>query len=239
MASLRHYRLCPHSRAARILLAEAGIICELIDDKPWEWAPDRLALDPAGELPVLSGPHGLVVGGIYPISEWVADSAFDERAGERDVTRRAHAFSGSASERAEIRRLAAWFTGKMDREVTRLLLEERIYARFRASVADQATGPDPEVLRVAAANMSEHLRYLEHLTSGRKWLAGDVLTFADMAAAAQLSVVDYLGGIDWSGHDATKEWYARLKSRPSVRAILTQRVPGAPNPPAHYDDPDF
>ena len=124
----------------------------------------------------------------------------------------------------------------MHRDVTTFLLEEKVYARFRPGGGG---APDPELLRSVQANMRLHLRYVEHVTTSRKWLAGETLSFADMAAGAQLSVADYLGVIDWAGHENTKLWYARLKSRPSVREILAERVPGAPLPPDHYDDPDF
>jgi glutathione S-transferase len=39
------------------------------------------------------------------------------------------------------------------------------------------------------------------------------MSLADLTAAAQLSVADYLGGIDWNGHDQARDWYAVFKSR--------------------------
>jgi glutathione S-transferase len=44
--------------------------------------------------------------------------------------------------------------------------------------------------------------------------------------------------VDWSVSVAAKDWYARMKSRPSFRAILADRVTGM-NPPPHYADLDF
>jgi glutathione S-transferase len=44
--------------------------------------------------------------------------------------------------------------------------------------------------------------------------------------------------VDWSQNEAAKQWYARLKSRPSFRGILADRVSGM-EPPPHYADPDF
>ena len=50
--------------------------------------------------------------------------------------------------------------------------------------------------------------------------------------------VDYLGDVPWDEHETGKIWYARVKSRPSFRAILADHIPGAP-PPKHYADLDF
>ncbi len=50
--------------------------------------------------------------------------------------------------------------------------------------------------------------------------------------------LDYLGDVPWEAHEPAKEWYARIKSRPSFRPILADHVPGAP-PPKHYADLDF
>ena len=58
------------------------------------------------------------------------------------------------------------------------------------------------------------------------------------AAAAHLSTVDYLGDVPWKEHEEAKDWYARVKSRPSFRALLEDNVPGAP-PQRHYANLDF
>ena len=39
-------------------------------------------------------------------------------------------------------------------------------------------------------------------------------------AAAHLSAVDYLGDVPWNDHAEAKDWYARVKSRPSFRQLL-------------------
>jgi len=237
MTTLRHYRLCPHSRSIRMLMSELRRSVTLVEDKPWTWPEDLLAVNPAGDLPVLVQDDGGALCGAYAISEWASDELVGEVPGSTvETPSGVSVVPGTAQQRAEVRRLIDWFHGKMHREVTGFLLEEKVYTRFRESGGDS---PDPETLRTVQANMRVHMRYLEHLTDARKWLAGDTLSFADLAAAGQLSVADYLGGIDWAGHEAAHLWYARMKSRPSVREILAERVPGAPLPPEHYDDPDF
>jgi glutathione S-transferase len=82
------------------------------------------------------------------------------------------------------------------------------------------------------------LSYISYLAHQRQWLAGDTLSFADMIAAAQLSSTDYLGEVPWDDYPVAKAWYVRLKSRPSFRALLTDRLPGMP-PPLAYTDLDF
>ena len=81
-------------------------------------------------------------------------------------------------------------------------------------------------IRAARANIRQHLRYTNWLAGTRNWLAGEPVTYADLAAAATLSVLDYLGEIDWARTSRRKEWYTRVKSRPSFRPLLGDRVRG-------------
>ena len=98
--------------------------------------------------------------------------------------------------------------------------------------------PDSQSIRIANANLHIHLQYIAWLADRRSWLAGDQFSLADIAAGAHLSVVDYLGDIPWDAHPEAKDWYARVKSRPSFRPLLGDHLPGAP-PPRHYADLDF
>jgi glutathione S-transferase len=50
--------------------------------------------------------------------------------------------------------------------------------------------------------------------------------------------VDYLGDVPWEKHAGAKDWYARIKSRPSMRQVLADHISGL-KPPAHYADLDF
>jgi glutathione S-transferase len=228
MPKLVHFRLCPKSRSVRLALAELKIEAKLEDERPWEWRQEFLALNPAGELPVYVPDDGAPVCGAYAISEYLADSQAPAPA--------MPLFPGTPANRAEIRRLVDWFHGKLDRESSQPLIEEKVYSRFDAK-GDRK--PDAGVLRGARGNLRYHLGYLEFLTHDRNWLAGTEPSFADFCAAAHLSCLDYLDEIAWDERPALRHWYARMKSRPSLRALLAERVPGAPLPPAHYADPDF
>jgi glutathione S-transferase len=232
MHKLIHFRLCPLSRAVRLALAELDIEVELIEERPWEWRPEFLAVNAAGELPVLQIESGPALCGIYAISEYLAEAAPadpDEPAPPLAL------FPGSREERAEVRRLVDWFNGKFNREVGQELLHEKIYARLLPGANPR---PDADILRAIRTNLRYHMSYISHLAHQRHWLAGDELSFADLAAAAHLSSVDYLGEVPWEEFAVAKIWYARLKSRRAFRSILTDRLPGA-IPAPHYADLDF
>ncbi len=230
MHKLTHFRLCPFSRAIRIALAELDMEVDLLEERPWEWRPEFLQLNPAGELPVLELEDGPTLCGAYAISEYLGEAPL-----EPDEEPVVPLFPGDRAARAEVRRLVDWFNGKLNREVTQELLNEKVYARLQPGAH---LTPDTDVLRAIRTNLRYHLSYIGHLAERRRWLAGEDLSFADLAAAAHLSSIDYLGEVPWEEFGAAKIWYARLKSRRAFRSILADRVPGA-IPPTHYANLDF
>ena len=248
MLTLVHFRLCPFSRSIRIALAELGLDTAFVEERPFEGRREFLALNPAGELPVLQGPDGLLLCGALSIAEYLDEAA---RAGgpfqrqststlalPPDAAQRPafELFPGRIKDRAEVRRLVDWFHRKLDREVTRDLLNEKVYARLMANGGPHA--PDADILRAVRANMRYHLRYVSFLADQRRWLAGDDFSYADIAGAAHLSVADYLGEIAWDDHPRAKTWYMRVKSRPSMRTVLADRLAGFPAA-GHYANLDF
>jgi glutathione S-transferase len=109
----------------------------------------------------------------------------------------------------------------------------------RYMTRDQGGGsPDTEALRAGRHNIRYHLAYIGWLARTRDWLAGEHLSLADLAAAAHLSAMDYLGEVPWNEDEAAKQWYARVKSRPSFRPLLIETLGGLP-PAEHYADLDF
>jgi glutathione S-transferase len=233
MHTLTQFRLCPFSRAVRLALAEQNIDVELVEERPWEWRPEFLALNPAGELPILQVEGGAALCGVYAISEYLAEGT--PPAPEADEDEPFPLFPGDRLQRAETRRLVDWFNGKFNREVTHELLQEKVYARLQpAAVAT----PDVDFMRAIRTNLRYHMSYISHLADRRRWLAGEHLSFADLAAAAHLSSVDYLGEVPWEEFAVAKVWYARLKSRRAFRTLLADRVPGA-TVSSHYANLDF
>ncbi len=232
MLTLIHYPLCPHSRAIRSLLWELRLEVRLSEERHWEYRPEFLAKNPAGRLPILEFGTGDVLCGVYAISEYLADALRNDE----PTAALTGLFPGDPMQRAEVRRLVDWFEGKAAHEVTSPLLREKVHKRFGTGAAST---PRPEVVRAARANLRYTLAYMDMLVKDQDWLAGDVMSFADLAAAAHLSCADYLNEVVWDDVGPVRLWYARMKSRPSVRDYLHDRVSGIVTPPSHYDDPDF
>ncbi|WP_043833999.1 glutathione S-transferase family protein [Muricoccus aerilatus] len=222
MRILYHLPLSPACRKVRLALQEKRIPFELRAERIWERRDEFLMMNPAGTVPVLEEENGLVLADSNAICEYL-----DEAYPDMPLLGRTHA------ERAEIRRLVAWFDGKFDREVTRNLYFEKQLKRMLG-----LGNPDAGALRAGYANLKPHIEYIGWLAESRAWLAGGQISLADLAAAAHLSCLDYIGDVDWSMNDAVKDWYARVKSRPAFRPILADRVSGL-TPPNHYADLDF
>jgi glutathione S-transferase len=222
MWQLYQFPLCPFSRKVRLVLGEKGEPYQPVRESPWERRDEFLDLNPAGQTPVMVDESGAVLIGSQPICEYL-----------EETIEKAPMIGGPSQYRAEIRRLVMWFDEKLYGEVVAPLMYERMEKRLvhRAS-------PDAGVLRDAMRQANTHLDYLDYLLDHRRWLAGPLLSLADLTAAAHLSVADYLGGVDWRGHEQTRQWYAGLKSRPSFRPLLSERMEVIA-PPAHYDKPDF
>ncbi len=223
MRTLYHLWLDSGSRKIRILLKEKGLDFQMKVEKLWERREEFLRLSPSGELPVLIEENGVSLPGQNVITEYL-EEAFPEPS----------LLGGSDPlDRAEVRRVAQWFDVKFRQEVTDNLVEEKVMKRFLRLGA-----PEAAAIRAGHANIHYHLDYIAWLSERRKWLAGDHFSLADVAAASQLSCLDYLGDVPWEKHEAAKDWYARVKSRPSVQPLLADRIPGL-LPPAHYADLDF
>ncbi len=230
MVTLFHHPFCPHSRFVRVVLAEYGALARLVEERVWERREAFIELNPAGATPVMIEEAGPPVPGAAVIAEYL-----DETRGPALGDRRLLAEDPAA--RVEVRRLLGWFLDKFYAEVTEALVTERVYRRHMA--VDQGGGPpDTNALRVARSNIRYHLAYIGWLAGSRNWLAGDRLSYADLAAAAHLSVADYLGDVPWTENEAAKIWYARVKSRPSFRPLLADSLPGVPASPT-YADLDF
>ena len=231
MPILHHYPLSAGSRFVRLLMAEFGETPTLIEEHPWERSEALLKLNPAGAVPVLIDDDETAVSGAMVISEYLNETR-GARLGEITPL-----MPAVPAERAEARRLVDWYLTKMEAEVTRYLVTEKVTKR-RMAVEDGGGPPDAAAIRAARANIRYHLGYIGYLTARRNCLAGRDITFADLAAGAAFSVVDYLGEVPWEEEAGAKAWYARVKSRPSFRAILADQVRGMPAA-AHYADLDF
>jgi glutathione S-transferase len=222
MRTLLHLWLAPGARKVRLMLKEKNLEFTLQIERVWERRSEFLAMNPAGDVPVLIEADGAVISDGGTIAEYL-EEVYPDRP----------LIGTTALGRAETRRLVAWFDRKFDQEVTRNLLEEKATKRFLG-----LGQPNSQAIRAGAANLHYHLEYIGWLVERRHYLAGDQFGLADIAAAAHLSAIDYLGDVPWDDHEVAREWYARVKSRPSFRPLLADHVPGM-TPPKHYADLDF
>ncbi|MHA1522955.1 MAG: glutathione S-transferase family protein [Alphaproteobacteria bacterium] len=229
MMQLYHYPLDPLSRRVRLQVAEIGMEARLVEEMPWQRREAFLALNPAGTVPVLVEASGIAISGLTAITEFLDELAVET--GARCLT------PGQRYGRAEVRRLVEWFDVKFNAEVTQPIIHEKIHRRFM-SKPEGGGGPDMAMVRAGKKNIEFHLAYIEYLVGTRSWLAGDELSHADLAGAAHLSCVDYTGDVPWGAHPGAKQWYVRVKSRPSFRPLLADNLRALSPPPA-YADLDF
>jgi glutathione S-transferase len=230
MITLYHHPFCPHSRFIRLAFGEMGIEPRLVEEKVWDRRSEFLMTVPGAATPVMLDEETATLSGAEVIAEYL-----DETRGLALGDRRL--MPQDPLGRAETRRLMHWFNAKLFNEASQWLVREKVYKRFM-SIGQGGGGPDMEAVRAARSNLRYHLRYIGHLIGGRNWLAGDRMSYADLAAAAHLSCIDYLGDAPWDESETAKTWYARMKSRPSFRPLLAERLPGM-IPSVAYANLDF
>jgi glutathione S-transferase len=221
MIRLFHVPLSPFCRKVRLSLAEKKLEVELVEERYWERDPDFLRRNPAGKVPILR----------------IDDMILSESAAICEYIEEKHPspslMPSDPEGRFEVRRLVSWFDDKFHHEVTSNLLYERVNRKLTKSGY-----PDSKNVKAGSKAIKFHLDYMAWLLDRRSWLAGDVMTLADFAAAAHLSSLDYISDVDWNRSAVVKDWYAKIKSRPAFRSLLADHVSGFP-PPAHYADLDF
>ena len=221
MLRLYHVPLSPFCRKVRLVLAEKKMDVELIEERYWEQSTEFLRRNPAGKVPILRH-QGALLTESTPICEYI-----------EELNPEPSLIPNDAEARYEMRRLVSWFDDKFHYEVTSNLLYERVNKK----VSGQGF-PDSKNIKEGARKIKYHLDYMAWLLEHRRWLAGDTMTLADFAAAAHLSSLDYISDVDWNRSSVVKDWYAKIKSRPAFRNILSDQVSGFP-PPRHYNDLDF
>jgi glutathione S-transferase len=230
MLTLFHHPLFASCRFVRLCFGEYGEDLALVEEKPWVRRPEFVALNPASSLPVLLAENDHPIVGATVISEYL-----DETRGI--MKREKRLFADDPFTRAEIRRLVEWFLTKTEADVTSHLVRERV---LKPQMGPEYGGgaPDSAALRAARANVKAHMKYANWLAGTRNWLSGPRISYADMAGAAAISVLDYMGEIDWAQYPQARDWYTRMKSRPSFRSVLSDRV-RVLSPASHYADLDF
>ena len=218
---LYHVSLSPFCRKVRLVLAEKRIEVELVEDRYWEPDSELMPRNPAGKLPVLRM-DGRLMAESQAICEYL-DETHPQPA----------LMPASAADRYEVRRLCAWFDDKFNAEVTRPVMNERVWKKIM-----RQGYPDSRTVKAGLSAIRQHMDYMRSLLEHRRWLAGDVMTLADFTAAAHPSWPDYISDVDWTYSTEIQEWYAKIKSRPAFRSLLADHLPGV-HPAPHYALLDF
>ncbi|WP_207215408.1 glutathione S-transferase family protein [Rickettsiales endosymbiont of Peranema trichophorum] len=222
MIEVQHYTLCPFSRKLRAVLHEKHINFELILTRYWENDKNLCSLHFGYETPTLMVPGQPLLRGNTSIFEYL-----------EEVYTSRNLIGHDPLSRAFVREVCEWFDHKFYSEVSQHLLIEKVLKVFNTSVE-----PNSNLIRIAKKNMAYHLDYIGTLLEEREYLCGESPTLADFAAAAQLSTLDFLGDVDWTRNAKVKHWYSLIKSRPSFKSILSDKLPHF-RVPSYYADPDF
>tara|TARA_A100000171_G_C2131575_1_gene147120 strand:+ start:2016 stop:2684 length:669 start_codon:yes stop_codon:yes gene_type:complete len=222
MRTLYHWPLCPFCRKVRLALEEKKLDFKCVIEYVWREREEFLELNPLGQVPVLVEENKTILLDSTAIVEYL-DEVYPEK----------KLLGQSVTQRTESRRVMAYFDTKFNCEVTsKLVFEKTLKRHFGLGYTDS------NIIREGTKNLKKHLDYICWLIGRRHWLSGDHFSLADIAAVAHLSSLDYLGHISWEHYPEIYDWYSRVKSRPSMRPLLEDRLPGLA-PSGHYQDLDF
>ena len=213
MRRLTHYLLSPPSRFVRLVIGEKRLTVDLA-------GPD----DGTDHLPVFTDLDGTRVTGLWAIVDHLEGSYPDHPLAPED----AHA-------RGESLRLLDWAMGPLLDGVVRRIVYEKASPRFTGATVQRT--PDMSVIRQGRDALKPSLTLIGTAGELNGYLASRECTLGDLAVAANLSTLDYFGEVPWTEFPAVGEWYMRMKSRPSFRTLLADRVPGQP-PVSHYAELD-
>jgi glutathione S-transferase len=214
MRRLTHLMLSPSCRLARLMVGEKRVACDPV-----------LADDPKHTMPVFQDLDGTRAEGVWAILDHLENHYPDHPLAPAD----------DGARRAALR-WVDWAMGPFHEQVTQRIIYEKAAPRFTG--ASFARQPDMNVIRAGRAELKPALAEIGQATERNGNLACRETTLGDLAVAAHLSVLDYFGEVPWHDHLAAGEWYVRMKSRPSFRSLLGDRVPGQP-PVSHYAELDF
>ena len=151
----------------------------------------------------------------------------------RDLESRPDLFVDDYREKAEINRLVHWFDVIFKKEVFDPIIYEKVFSR----IVDNIT-PNSDNIRAALNNLDFHIQYLNYLLNSKKYFIKDEVTSLDFLAGANFSVLDYLGLLNLNSYENIREWYFKIKSRPSFKTLLKDQIVGL-NPHENYKNIDI
>lgn len=215
---------CPLSRKIHFGLLEKQLKPHLVLEKTWQPSARLIALNRTGQLPVLVDRE------VICANDYVACEYLNEAYGAVCL------MGKTLAARTETRRLVSWFDTYFYRDVYKTLFYERALKKYTSRGADR--GPSTLTLKEGRVKLREYLESLDQVASEHIYLNRHAFSWADIAGAAHLSCIDYLGDIPWQDFPSVKEWYLKIKSRPTFRIFQAQTFPGL-TPCAWYGCLDF
>ena len=222
MITLYHYYFCSSSRYIRLILEEHKIRYDTQLENYFKPQKDFLQLNPAGHLPVLVNEENFAVVGANACIEYIKDLEVSTKL-----------FVDDYREKAEINRLIHWFDVIFKKEVFDPIIYEKVYSRIVKNIT-----PNSENIRAALNNLDFHIQYFNYLLNSKNYFIKDELTYLDFLAAANFSVLDFLGLLNLNGYENIKEWYFKIKSRQSFKTLLKDQIVGI-NPHENYHNIDI
>ena len=197
----------PNPRAMRMFLAEKGIKIPTKDIdlmKAENRRPPYTDRNPGGQLPALELDNGKCIGETVAIWEYLEEK------------NPAPALIGSNSEeRAEARQ----WQRRIELKITENLYNGFRYAEGAALFKDRMRIL-PDAAAGLKAQVQDGLKWLDALLEGKKFIAGDRLTTADIILFCAL---DFGGSVGQKIDPSLKNvnaWFERMNARPSAKASL-------------------
>lgn len=227
---LYYFPICPFCRKIRFILSANNVEnCYLRIENFWEKREKFISINLTGEVPFLAvqkveddEAKNLLIWGQNSIVDYL----------RKKYPLETFVF-GDIDEQANIMKYSEFFDTKFYMEVTKPLLDERVYTFYRKKRLSNI-----DVIKLARINLEQYLRFIEDLLQKRDYIVGHRFSLADLSLATQISSLDYLGEIDWQQHKILKDWYAPIKSKPAFRDILYDTIPEF-RPSNWYRELDF
>ena len=220
MNRLFHYFLCPSSRFTIIILIEKKIDFDLFIENFSDPTEDFLFKNPAGFFPVLNTSFNENIVGSLVIVEYLQNLTLPPTLMIK-------------KNENEIRRLLFWFETNFKNEIILPLLKEKVFKRF-----EKNSVPSSHVIRTARSNLKYHMQYFNYLIKDHDFFVDDNLSYVDLFYGASLTVLDYIDELNFFEFEKLKNLYSIVKSRPSFKKILADRIIGV-NPHSDYLKLDY
>ncbi len=199
--------LSPFVRKVRCVLAEKQVPYELIATNPFDKSSEFLRRSPLGRIPALDDEEGRSLADSTVIVEYL-----EERFPSPPL------FPRDPYDRARVR----WFDEYADGGMAQSLTAKVFFQRVISAKLIKG-GCDEAVVQSGLKELPTFLGYLERELAGRQHLVAETFTLADVSVACQLINLRHANvEADPKEYPAVTGWFARVTSRPSLKALIDQ-----------------